>query len=68
MSDSELPRFSGAELAALFGDDVFSTPTIYILDKNHKIIARRLGVDDLEPFIILYKKQHENKNLSESNK
>lgn len=46
--------------------DVFSTPTIYILDKNHKIIARRLGVDDLEPFLVLYKKQHENKNLSES--
>lgn len=37
--------------------DVFSTPTIYILDKNKKIIARRIGVEDLEPFLNMYKKR-----------
>ncbi|MFN4147328.1 MAG: thioredoxin-like domain-containing protein [Runella sp.] len=37
--------------------DVFSTPTIYVIDKNKKIIARRLGVDDLEPFYDVYKKR-----------
>ena len=37
--------------------DVFSTPTIYVLDKNKKIIARRIGVEDLEPFLNVYKKR-----------
>jgi thiol-disulfide isomerase/thioredoxin len=37
--------------------DVYSTPTIYLLDKNKKIIARRLGVEDLEPFLNVYKKR-----------
>lgn len=37
--------------------DTFSTPTIYILDKNKKIIARRIGVEDLEPFLNVYKKR-----------
>ena len=37
--------------------DVISTPTVYILDKTHKIIARRIGVEDLEPFLLSYKKQ-----------
>jgi thiol-disulfide isomerase/thioredoxin len=37
--------------------DVFSTPTVYVLDKNKKIIARRLGVEDLEPFLNVYKKR-----------
>ena len=37
--------------------DVFSTPTIYILDKSKKIIARRLGVEDIEPFLNVYKRQ-----------
>ncbi|MCU0339774.1 MAG: DUF5106 domain-containing protein [Spirosomaceae bacterium] len=37
--------------------DVFSTPTIYILDKNKKIIARRIGVEDLEPFLNMHKKR-----------
>ncbi len=36
--------------------DVSSTPTIYILDKTHKIIARRLSVEDLEPFLLSYKR------------
>jgi thiol-disulfide isomerase/thioredoxin len=37
--------------------DVFSTPTIYIIDKTHKIIARRIGIEDLDPFLTIYKKQ-----------
>ena len=37
--------------------DTYSTPTIYILDKNKKIIARRIGVEDLEPFLNVYKKR-----------
>jgi thiol-disulfide isomerase/thioredoxin len=37
--------------------DVFSTPTVYVLDKTHKIIARRIGIEDLEPFMNVYKRQ-----------
>jgi thiol-disulfide isomerase/thioredoxin len=36
--------------------NVQSTPTIYILDKNKKIIAKKLGVDELGPFIDNYRK------------
>ncbi len=36
--------------------DVQSTPTIYILDKNKKIIAKRLSVDDIPSFIENYRK------------
>jgi peroxiredoxin len=31
--------------------DISSTPVIYILDANKKIIAKRIGVDQLEDFI-----------------
>jgi thiol-disulfide isomerase/thioredoxin len=31
--------------------DIYSTPVIYILDKNKKIIAKRIGVDQIEKFI-----------------
>lgn len=37
--------------------DVITTPTVYVLDKNKKIIARRLGVEDLEPFLKVYQQQ-----------
>ncbi len=37
--------------------DVFSTPTVYVLDKNKKIIARRIGTEDLEPFLKLYQQR-----------
>ncbi len=37
--------------------DVFSTPTIYVIDKTHKIIARRLSVEDIEPFMKVYLRQ-----------
>ena len=31
--------------------DVLTTPTVYVLDKNKKILARRIGEADLEPFL-----------------
>jgi thiol-disulfide isomerase/thioredoxin len=36
--------------------NVQSTPTIYILDKNKKIIAKKLGVEEIGPFIENYRK------------
>ncbi len=36
--------------------DVFSTPTIYVLDKNKKIIARRMPVEQLDDFFNFYLK------------
>ncbi len=34
--------------------DIYSTPTMYILDENKKIIAKRLGVEQLEDFLTNY--------------
>ncbi len=31
--------------------DIYSTPVVYILDKNKKIIAKRIGVEQIEKFI-----------------
>lgn len=36
--------------------DVYSTPTVYILDEKKKIIAKRLGVEQLEEFFENYSK------------
>jgi len=36
--------------------NVQSTPTVYILDKNKKIIAKKLAVEDIGPFIDNYRK------------
>ncbi len=36
--------------------DIYSTPTIYILDKDKKIIAKRIGVDQIEKFIQYHRK------------
>jgi thiol-disulfide isomerase/thioredoxin len=36
--------------------NVESTPLIYILDRNKTIIAKRLAVEDVEPFIDSYRK------------
>lgn len=36
--------------------DIYSTPQVYVLDKDKKIIARRLGVEDLEGFLDNYLK------------
>jgi hypothetical protein len=35
---------------------VQSTPMVYILDKNKKIIAKKLAVEDIGPFIENYRK------------
>ncbi|MBI1288455.1 MAG: redoxin domain-containing protein [Flavobacteriales bacterium] len=37
--------------------DIYSTPVIYLLDKDKKIIAKRLGAEDLENFIRHHKKR-----------
>lgn len=36
--------------------DVYSTPVIYILDENKKILAKRLAVEQIKDFIERYKK------------
>lgn len=36
--------------------DVYSTPVIYILDKDKKIIAKRIGVDQIDDFLQNYDK------------
>jgi thiol-disulfide isomerase/thioredoxin len=36
--------------------NVQSTPTVYILDKNKKIIAKKLAVEEIGPFIDNYRK------------
>ncbi|MEY5047397.1 MAG: hypothetical protein RLZZ175_756 [Bacteroidota bacterium] len=38
--------------------DVYSTPVIYVLDKDKKIIAKRLGVEQLQDFVDNYAKIH----------
>jgi thiol-disulfide isomerase/thioredoxin len=40
--------------------NVTATPGIYILDRNKKIIAKKLGVEDIGPFIENYKKYNRN--------
>jgi len=39
--------------------DVYSTPTLYVLDKNKKIIGKRIGVEQLPGFIDFELKQQE---------
>ncbi len=50
--------------------DVWTTPTVYILDKNKKILARKLPVEQIEDFITFNKRQQEavKKNASASAK
>lgn len=45
--------------------DVYSTPTNYILDKDKKIIARRIPVEKLEDFINFYERQQIQKMATE---
>ena len=40
--------------------DVYSTPTIYLLDKNKKIVAKRLDIENLKGFL-----DHERKRKAE---
>lgn len=37
--------------------DVWTTPTVYVLDKNKKIIARKLPVESIEDFMLFHKRQ-----------
>ncbi|MFD2937220.1 thioredoxin-like domain-containing protein [Spirosoma flavum] len=37
--------------------DVWTTPTVYMLDKNKKIIARKLPVEQIEDFMLFNKRQ-----------
>lgn len=37
--------------------DVLSTPTVYVLDKSKKIIARKMPVEQLDDFLSFYKKR-----------
>ena len=39
--------------------DVWTTPTVYMLDKNKKIIARKLPVEQIEDFMLFHKRQQE---------
>lgn len=48
--------------------DVYSTPTNYILDKDKKIIARRIPVDKLEDFINFYERQQMQKMTGNTGK
>ena len=31
--------------------DIYSTPVIYILDQTHKIVAKRIGVENVQPLL-----------------
>ena len=37
--------------------DVYSTPTLYILDQNHRIIAKRVPVDEIGKWMEFYERQ-----------
>jgi thiol-disulfide isomerase/thioredoxin len=37
--------------------DIYSTPVIYVLDRNKKIIAKRIDVENLEDFLKNYSKR-----------
>jgi len=39
--------------------DVWTTPTVYILDRNKKILARKLPVEQIEDFISFNRRQQE---------
>ena len=36
--------------------DIYSTPVLYVLDKNKVIIAKRIGVENLDDFLLNYEK------------
>ena len=42
--------------------DIYSTPTIFILDKDKKIICKRLGVEQIKDFLLNYEKKLEYEN------
>jgi len=44
--------------------DIYSTPVVYVLDKNKEIIAKRLGVEQLGDFLERYKKEQDKMNAN----
>ena len=60
IEDNKLPWINGWDPQRSshfdFYYNVQSTPTIYILDKNKKIIAKKLGIEEISPFIDNYRK------------
>jgi thiol-disulfide isomerase/thioredoxin len=60
IEDNKLTWINGWDPQRTSHFDVFynvqSTPTIYILDKNKVIIAKKLSVEDIGPFIENYRK------------
>ncbi|GAB3799748.1 hypothetical protein GCM10028819_23710 [Spirosoma humi] len=41
--------------------DVWTTPTVYVLDKDKKIIARKLPAEQIEDFMLFHKRQQATK-------
>ena len=39
--------------------DIYSTPVIYVLDKNKKIVGKRLNVENIKDLIMFEKKREE---------
>jgi hypothetical protein len=48
--------------------DVYSTPTIFILNEKKEIIAKKLGVEQLNEFLEGYTKMMEEKEKNKSGK
>lgn len=44
--------------------DVWTTPTVYVLDKNKTIIARKLPVEQIEDFMLFHKRQQANQKAA----
>ncbi len=44
--------------------DVYTTPTIYVLDKNKKIIARKMPIEQLDDFFNFYLRNQEAKSTA----
>jgi thiol-disulfide isomerase/thioredoxin len=45
--------------------NIYSTPVIFVLDKNKKIIGKRIGVEDIKGFLEFYKKKQERLNQND---
>ncbi|GAB2524683.1 thioredoxin-like domain-containing protein [Spirosoma aerophilum] len=46
--------------------DVWTTPTVYVLDKDKRIIARKLPVEQIEDFILFHKRQQATQAVKKS--
>ena len=47
--------------------DVYTTPTIYVLDKNKKIIARKMPIEQLDDFFNFYLRNQEKEKSTAAN-